>query len=404
MKIGQVGLGYVGLVNAAVLSNHGNLLIGVDVDRSKIDALTKGIVPIFEPDLERYLIDGRKNLIFSYDYSSLSECEAIFITVPTPNISGNIDLSYVINACDEVAKINRSAILIIKSTVIPGTASHISARTGMKVISNPEFTREGSAIYDTEHPDRIVIGGGPSDIVKDIWKFTDAPVIITTNANAELIKYASNAFLATKISFINQMADLCEKIPGADVNVVAKGMGLDKRIGKEFLKAGLGFGGSCFPKDTQALITFARSKGVDMSIVREVYEYNENRISLILQNTKKRGISFSGSRVCVLGLSFKDLTNDLRESRSILLISRLKEEGAVINAYDPVIKGLDGVNICKDIRTCIDESEIVITATEWRDFADIPPEMFEGKTVLDFRRILDPEKYNIKMGVGLGKN
>ena len=404
MKIGQVGLGYVGLVNAAVLSNHGNLVTGMDVDHSKIDALDKGIVPIFEPDLEKYLISGRKNLIFSDDYSALSDCESIFITVPTPNISGNIDLSYVIKAADEVAKVNRSAILIIKSTVVPGTASFISARTGMKVISNPEFTREGNAIYDTEHPDRIVIGGEPADIVKEIWDFTSSPVIVTTNANAELIKYASNAFLATKISFINQMADLCEKIPGADVNVVANGMGLDKRIGKEFLKAGLGFGGSCFPKDTQALITFARSKGIDMSILREVYGYNENRVSQILQNTMERGISFSGSRVCVLGLSFKDLTNDLRESRSILLISRLKEKGAVINAYDPVIKNLEGVNICKDMQTCISESDIVVTATEWRDFANMPIKMLEGKTVLDFRRILNPEKYDVKMGVGLGKN
>lgn len=404
MKIGQVGLGYVGLVNTAVLSNHGNLVTGVDIDRSRIEGLTKGLLPIFEPDLEKYLISGRKNLIFSYDYSTLSGCEAIFITVPTPNISGNIDLSYVINACDEIAKINRSAILIIKSTVVPGTASLISARTGMKVISNPEFTREGSAIYDTEHPDRIVIGGEPSEIVKNIWKFTNAPVITTTNANAELIKYASNAFLATKISFINQIADLCEKIPGADVNVVAKGMGLDKRIGKEFLKAGLGFGGSCFPKDTQALISFAKSKGVDVSIVREVYDYNKNRISRILHNTMERGISYSGSRVCILGLSFKDLTNDLRESRSILLISKLKKEGAIINAYDPVIKELDGVNICKDVQTCIEGSDIVVTATEWKDFADISPEMLEGKVVLDFRRILDPEKYDIKMGVGLGKN
>ena len=403
MKIGQVGLGYVGLVNAAVLSNHGNLVIGVDVDHSKIDVLSRGIVPIFEPDLEKYLISGRKNLIFSDDYSALSECEAIFITVPTPNISGNIDLSYVIKAADEVAKVNRFAILIIKSTVVPGTASLISARTGMKIISNPEFTREGNAIYDTEHPDRIVIGGEPCDVVKEIWSFTGSPIIVTTNANAELIKYASNAFLATKISFINQIADLCDKIPGADVNIVAKGMGLDKRIGKEFLKAGLGFGGSCFPKDTQALITFAKSMGVNMSILREVYGYNENRISLILQNAMERGISFLGSRVCVLGLSFKDLTNDLRESRSILLISRLKEEGAVINAYDPVVKNLEGVNICKDMQTCIAESDIVVTATEWKDFADITIKMLENKTVLDFRRILDPEKYDVKMGVGLGK-
>jgi UDPglucose 6-dehydrogenase len=308
MKIGQVGLGYVGLVNAAVLSNHGHQITGIDIDHSRIVNLNKGIVPIFEPRLEKYLKNGKSNLIFSYDYSLLSGTDAIFITVPTPNNSGKIDLSYVINACDEISRINKSAILIIKSTVIPGTASLISNRTGMNVISNPEFTREGSAIYDTEHPDRIVIGGEPSEIVKDLWKFTKSPVITTTNANAELIKYASNAFLATKISFINQIADLCEKIPGADVNIVAKGMGLDKRIGKEFLKAGLGFGGSCFPKDTQALISYAKCLGVELSIVRNVYRYNENRIHKIIENAKDNGISFNKSKICVLGLSFKDLT------------------------------------------------------------------------------------------------
>ena len=404
MKIGQVGLGYVGLVNAAVLSNHGHQVTGIDIDHSKIVDLNRGVVPIFEPDLEKYLISGRKNLVFSDDYSSLSESEAIFITVPTPSNLGNIDLSYVLNAADEVAKNNRFAILIIKSTVIPGTASLISERTGMQVVSNPEFTREGSAIYDTEHPDRVVIGGKPSEIVKKIWDFTCSPVVTTTNANAELIKYASNAFLATKISFINQMADLCEKIPGADVNIVAKGMGLDKRISSEFLKAGLGFGGSCFPKDTQALISFAESKGVDMNIVRDVYRYNENRISKIIQNVKDKGISFTGAMVCILGLSFKDLTNDLRESRSLVLISELKKEGAVINAYDPVIKKLEGVNICEEMQTCIGKSDIVITATEWKEFAELPPKILEGKLVLDFRRILDPNKYKIKVGVGLGKN
>lgn len=404
MKIGQVGLGYVGLVNAAVLSNHGHQVTGIDIDYSRIVNLNKGIVPIFEPDLEKYLINGKKNLIFSDDYSALLECKAIFITVPTPNRSGKIDLSYVIKAADEISRVNKSAILIIKSTVIPGTASLISEQTGLHVVSNPEFTREGSAIYDTEHPDRIVIGGEPSELVKNIWNFTHSPVVTTTNANAELIKYASNAFLATKISFINQMADLCEKIPGADVNIVAKGMGFDKRIGSEFLKAGLGFGGSCFPKDTRALISFAESKGVDMNIIREVYRYNENRISKIIQNAKDKGISFSRAKVCILGLSFKDLTNDLRESRSLVLISELKKEGAVINAYDPVIKKLEGVNICENMHTCIIESDIVITATEWKEFTDLHPKVLNGKLVLDFRRILDPDKYKIKIGVGLGKN
>ena len=341
MKIGQVGLGYVGLVNAAVLANHGNEVVGIDVDKSRIDGLTRSIVPIFELDLKEYLTRGIGNLTFTTDYSTLSKCEAIFITVPTPTISGVIDLSFVLKAADEVSRVNKNSILIIKSTVVPGTASMVSARTGLKVVSNPEFTREGSAIYDTEHPDRIVIGGEPSELVKEIWKFTNSPYVITSNSNAELIKYASNAFLATKISFINQIADLCEKIPGADVNVIAKGMGLDKRIGEEFLRAGLGFGGSYFPKDTKALISFAETKKVDMSIVREVYNYNESRIANIVQNASYSGISFAGSKVCVLGLSFKDLTNDLRESRALVLISELQKKGAVINAYDPVIKKLE---------------------------------------------------------------
>ena len=404
MKIGQVGLGYVGLVNAAVLANHGNVIVGIDVDKARINDLQKSIVPIFEPDLNEYLEKGKANITFSTDYSALSQCDVIFITVPTPTISGKIDLSFVIKAAEEISKVNRKSILIVKSTVVPGTASMVSARTGMRVVSNPEFTREGSAIYDTEHPDRIVIGGEPSELVKEIWKFTNSPYVITSNSNAELIKYASNAFLATKISFINQIADLCEKIPGADVNVIAKGMGLDKRIGQEFLRAGLGFGGSCFPKDTQALISFAETKNVDMSIVREVYRYNESRISKIIQNVSNKGISFTGSRVCVLGLSFKDLTNDLRESRSLALISQLQKEGAVINAYDPVIKKLDGVRICEDLKSCITESDIVITATEWRDFSDIPGNLLKGKRVLDLRRVLDPEKYEVEFGVGLGKN
>ena len=404
MKIGQVGLGYVGLVNAAVLANHGNEVVGIDVDKSRIDGLTRSIVPIFELDLKEYLTRGIGNLTFTTDYSTLSKCEAIFITVPTPTISGVIDLSFVLKAADEVSRVNKNSILIIKSTVVPGTASMVSARTGLKVVSNPEFTREGSAIYDTEHPDRIVIGGEPSELVKEIWKFTNSPYVITSNSNAELIKYASNAFLATKISFINQIADLCEKIPGADVNVIAKGMGLDKRIGEEFLRAGLGFGGSCFPKDTKALISFAETKKVDMSIVREVYNYNESRIANIVQNASYSGISFAGSKVCVLGLSFKDLTNDLRESRALVLISELQKKGAVINAYDPVIKKLEGVRVCEDLDSCIKESDIVITATEWKDFADIPINLLKGKKVLDLRRILDSRKYEIDFGVGLGKN
>ena len=275
---------------------------------------------------------------------------------------------------------------------------------GMNVISNPEFTREGSAIHDTEHPDRIVIGGKSTEVVRKIWEFTGAPMVITTNENAELIKYASNAFLAVKISFINQIADLCETIPNTDVNVIARGMGLDHRIGTEFLKAGLGYGGSCFPKDTVALTTFAEENNIDLSIIRSAIEYNDNRIPNLASKITEKSNSLSGKRVCVLGLSFKDDTDDLRESRSLLLIENLESRGAIVNAYDPAVKAAKGVTISSDLQNCITSSEIVITATEWKDFSNLDPELLKGKRVFDLRRILDPDEVDITMGVGIGKN
>ena len=229
MRIGVVGLGYVGLVTAAVLASRGNSVTGIDLDVSRINMLRFGKTPIFEPELENRIRNAKDNLEFSTDYSKLANCEVIFLCVPTPNISNKIDLKYVFAAASEVKKYSISSDLVIKSTVLPGTARKVSELTGMNIVSNPEFTREGSAVPDTEKPDRIVVGGKSVENVKKIWEFTGSPVIITTNENAELIKYASNAFLAVKISFINQIADLCERIPGTDVNMVAEGMGLDRR-------------------------------------------------------------------------------------------------------------------------------------------------------------------------------
>ncbi len=404
MRIGVVGLGYVGLVTAAVLSNKGNKVVGVDVAKERVKMLKEGQIPIFEPGLANKIEESGQNLKFSSNYSDLSECDAIFLCVPTPNIKGKIDLNYVFEAAKNVSKYSHSSSLIIKSTVLPGTAKRISEITEMNVISNPEFTREGSAIYDTEHPNRIVIGGKSVEIAKEIWEFTGSHLLITTNENAELIKYASNAFLSVKISFINQIADLCERIPRTDVDVVAKGMGLDHRIGAEFLKAGLGYGGSCLPKDTVALLTFASENGIKLSIIKSAVEYNKNRVHDLVERIVEDVGTLKGKRVCVLGLSFKDNTDDLRESRSLLLIEELRKLGAIVHSYDPVVRRVKNFEISRDIEGCLSSSEIVITATEWKDFSNIAQSLLQGKEVFDLRRVFDPKVINLTMGVGIGKD
>ena len=404
VRIGVVGLGYVGLVTAAVLASRGNSVTGVDVDVSRIQMLKRGKSPIFEPQLDERIGNARSNIEFSEDYSKLSDCEVIFLCVPTPNTDNRIDLRYVMAAAAEIKEYNASSDLVIKSTVLPGTARKVSELTGMNVVSNPEFTREGSAVHDTEKPDRIVIGGKSVERVREIWEFTGSPIIVTTNENAELIKYASNAFLAVKISFINQIADLCEKIPGTDVNVVAEGMGLDRRIGREFLRAGLGYGGSCFPKDTVAMSSFAKEKGLDLSIVNSAIQYNDNRVPFLVKRIEENLDTLNGKRVCVLGLSFKDNTGDLREIRSLMIIENLKRRGAVVRAYDPVVHYIGDIDLYDDLSKCISDSEIVITATEWTEFSKINPSLFRGKEVFDLRRILDPKEVKLTMGVGIGKN
>lgn len=404
MKVAIVGLGYVGLVTAAVLASHGNEVVGIDVDRKKINMLLQGKMPIFEPKLEEMLKKGASNLKFSDNFNDIDGCVLTYLSVPTPNSNGKIDLKYVFSAAEEVSKKNRNTTIVIKSTVLPGTAKIVSEITGLRVASNPEFTREGSAVDDTERPDRIVIGGRSTELIEKLWSFTKAPMVVTTNENAELIKYASNAFLAVKISFINQIADLCEQIPHTDVNVISEGMGMDKRIGKDFLKAGLGYGGSCFPKDTVAISSFAMEKGVDMTIVDSAIQYNNLRIKELVRKVNELSGSVKGKRVCILGLSFKDNTDDIRESRSLLLYKELENYGAIVKAYDPVVRNIKDVNVCEDMEECLDHSEIVITSTEWNEFSNINEKILKEKMVFDLRRILDQKVIDLRMGVGIGKD
>ena len=404
MKIGIVGLGYVGLVTAIALANAGNEIVGVDIDKNKIDALKNHKLTIYEPGLNEAFENAYDRIIFSTEYSPLRNAIAIYVIVPTPTVDGKILLDYVFDACNRIKDVNSNAIIAIKSTVVPGTARKIMESTGMVVVSNPEFTKEGTAVEDTIHPDRVVIGSDNQkalNIIEQLWSFTNAPVLSTTNENAELIKYASNAFLATKISFINEVANLCEQIPGADVETVARGMGFDKRIAPYFLRAGIGYGGSCFPKDTNAIARFAKDLGVTLRIIEATIKVNDERVDKICQLIRHE-LSNKDTRIGVLGIAFKDDTNDIRESQSIKLINKLSSEGFIVNAYDPIIKdGIDNAKIYKSMKECIGSSDILVIATEWGEFKNIETD----KPIIDARRILDPNKDNIiPIGYGRAKN
>lgn len=399
MRIGVVGLGYVGLVTAAVLADKGHDIIGVDIDQDKLQKLREEVVPFYEPGLKELLIRNKEKLHFSNSYDSLSKSEVVFLCVPTPDRDGKINLDYVLEATKLVGEKSPNSIKVIKSTVTPGTAKLIRERTGIDVVSNPEFLKEGSAINDTLHPDRIIVGGSKSDVysVAELWSFCEAPLLITSNENAELIKYASNSFLAVKISFINEMADLCQRVPNADVSVIAEGMGLDRRIGKDFLRAGLGFGGSCFPKDTKALVSYAEEQGVDLSIVKAAIGLNEVRVNRTVENLVLKFGDVKSKNVCILGLSFKANTDDVRYSKPLELAMELRRRGAKVRFYDPVVPTTEDFEVGNDPQDCIDGSDIAIVASEWEEFPGL--DYSKTKCVVDFRGVLSNEKTQFKVGV-----
>ncbi len=415
MRITMIGSGYVGLVSGACFADFGHHVVCVDKDAGKIEALRKGIMPIFEPGLDtlvgRNVDDGR--LTFSTDLAeSVPSADAVFIAVGTPTRrgTGHADLSYVYAATREIAQhLDGSTVVVTKSTVPVGTGDEVERilaeerpEAHVSVASNPEFLREGAAIQDFKHPDRIVVGvedDHARQVMTEIYRplhLNQGPLMFTERRTAELIKYAANAFLATKITFINEMADLCEKV-GANVQDVARGIGLDRRIGPKFLNAGPGYGGSCFPKDTLALVKTARDAGAPARIVETVVEVNEARKRAMAEKVIRAcGGAVDGKRIAVLGVTFKPNTDDMRDAPSLVILPMLQAGGADVHAHDPegteqATPLLPGVSFHDDPYGCIDGADALVIITEWERFRALDLDRVKttmaGNVVVDLRNI-----------------
>jgi len=414
MRVTMIGAGYVGLVSGACFADFGHQVTCIDKDVTRIAALKRGEIPIFEPGLaelvESNVRQGR--LEFATEASRVGEAEAIFIAVGTPSRrgDGHADLSFVYQAVREIAPlISSAAVVITKSTVPVGTGDEIEnilreqrPDADIQVVSNPEFLREGAAIQDFKHPDRIVVGSDDDrarKILAEIYRplyLNAPPIIYVSRRTAELIKYASNAFLATKVTFINEIADLCEQV-GADVQEVARGMGLDNRIGAKFLHAGPGFGGSCFPKDTSALIKTAHDHGVPLRLVETVSTVNEQRKRAMARKVVQAlGGSVRGKTIAVLGLTFKPNTDDTRDSPAIPLITALRDLGAIVRGYDPAGMEqakplLPDVHYCRSAYSAAEGADAVVIATEWEQFRALDLTRLKGvmmqPVIVDLRNI-----------------
>ena len=421
MNITMVGTGYVGIVSGTCFSEFGFNVCCVDKDPEKISNLNKDIVPIYEPGLENLIKKNKSagRLTFSNDIDgNIKKSDIVFIAVGTPSRrgDGHADLSYVYQAAEQIGKkIDGYTVVVTKSTVPVGTGlevkniiKKVNPNADFDVISNPEFLREGNAIQDFMRPDRVVVGfesEKAKKIIASLYKplfLIETPILFTDLKTAELIKYSANAFLALKISYINQMADLCEKI-GADVHDVAKGIGLDKRIGNKFLHPGPGYGGSCFPKDTIALVKTANQNNSDISIIDTVVKYNTKRKSEMANKIlKKLGNDLTNKKVSILGLSFKPETDDMRDSPSLDIIPILQKNGITISAYDPVAmneakKLLKNTEFSNDLETCLQNSDALVILTEWNQFRGLLPDYLskymKGNILIDLRNALDPENF-----------
>jgi len=416
MKISVIGVGYVGLATATVLAELGNDIMAADMDKEKIDNLNEGIMPIFEPGLKE-LVDSNikeKRLRFVHDNKeAIEHGDVIFICVGTPpKDNWEVELKYIEAVAMEIAQNMKSyKVIVHKSTVPVETGDkvkkiikdNIDEDIDFDVVSNPEFLREGTAIEDTLHPDRIVIGiesEKAKEIMKKLYSPIKAPLIITDIRSAELIKHASNAFLATKISFINSVARICE-LSGADVEKVAEGMGYDKRISKEFLNAGIGYGGSCFPKDSQAFIKIAEKYGYDYKLLKSTNEINEEQKKDFVKKVKKILKGVKDKKLGVLGLSFKPNTDDMRFAPSIYILQSLQKDGGMIKAYDPEAME-KAKEIFTDIEFCNDPYEVckgadaLIILTEWNEFKELDlkkiKSLLKSPIIIDGRNIYEPEE------------
>jgi UDPglucose 6-dehydrogenase len=407
--IAVIGTGYVGLVTAAGFAELGSDVWCVDIDADKIARLNRGDVPIYEPGLEESIARNRERLHFQTDLApALEHARLLFVAVGTPpTYSGDADLSSV-NAVVNAMPASDSHALVMKSTVPVGTGLAIrrifdeQGKSGFAYVSCPEFLKEGSALEDFLKPDRVVVGDDgdwAGDAVLDLYRPLDAPLVRTDIASAEMIKLAANAFLATKISFINEIANVCEET-GADVLEVARGMGLDHRIGTHFLKPGVGFGGSCFPKDVSALKQLAGNSGYHFQLLTAVIEVNELQKRRVIGKLQKHLGSLVGKKVALLGLAFKANTDDMREASSLVLAARLQADGAHVSAYDPIAeeearKLMTGVDFADSALDAVTGADACVLVTEWPEFGQLDwhavSERMTGAVVIDGRNFIDPE-------------
>ena len=440
MRVSVVGTGYVGLCTAICFADKGYQVTASTHDKEKVSMINKGVPPFYEPQLEeilkRTVRNGRLKAVHGREEAVL-DSDITFITVGTPSRpDGSIDLSFIEQSATEIGKALKGKdeyhLVVTKSTIIPGTTQNLvkpavekysgkKAGDGFGLCMSPEFLREGTAIYDTIEPDRVVIGEfdkKSGDILEDLFREfhgPKVPILRMNLASAEMVKYTNNCMLATKISFINEIANVCERIEGVDVTEIAKGVGLDRRINASFLRAGAGWGGSCFPKDVKALIAFSRDFGYEPEILDAVVKVNKGQAEHMVELAQRKLETLKGKSVAILGLSFKPDTDDMREAPSIKIVNRLLEEGANVSAYDPVasenakrVLG-DKIKYSKTIEECIDKVDCCLLITEWDAFKELKPEFFKTHmrqpVLIDGRRIYNPKEYSKELefaAIGLG--
>ncbi len=397
MNLTIIGTGFVGVVSSAVFASFGHTVWGLDVDEAKVAKLNQGVMPFFEPGLEELVKESvaKKNLTFTTSYeTAIKDADVIFIAVGTPSAAdGQADLKYVFMAATSLAKyLKNGAIVALKSTVPPGTCAKVeetikaATQVQFSVVSLPEFLKEGSAVEDTLHPDRIIVGATEPSVIAtltELHKPLGAPVIVMKPESAQMCKYASNAYLATRITFINQISNLCE-VNGANVLEVIEGIGFDKRIGSHYWYPGLGYGGSCFPKDVKELAAYARAVNQEDNLMVTISELNEERIPSLMARFEKAASGFSGKTVAVLGLSFKPNTDDLREAPSTKIVPALLDKGAILKGYDPMAiaaaklwfaktAGVERLTYAASVEDTLDGADVVMLLVEWPELIALAP-------------------------------